>query len=675
MRKVTLSGGLLLLAAAACVLTDDDRAGTAPRRGPTWRSCCDVAFSPNGELLAASDYTAGTVAIVSPSSGKVLRQVAVRGAPAGLAWSPDGGRVFVAEEGAGTVAELDPSAGKVLRRFEVGRYPADVAVAGRLLLATNSGLGSLSAIDLDTGKETARIPMVHQPRSVAVAPGGKLAVVGNFLPLGDARDFRSSATVSLVDLTTLKRSADVRLPGGSTLLRDVAVGPEGKWAYAVHTVGRFTLPTTQLERGWVNTNAMSIIRLPAPAATAPAKEQPQEKAANAEEGKGAAAKQPGGAGAAELYATVLFDHISEGAADPWGLAIAPDGKALWATLSGVHQLARVDLARLHPLLAGKVSKDLEKTLNELDRYRRAGVQVTWLEVRKDPAHRSLLVNDLTAMYVAGALRRTKLPGRGPRGLSVAPDGKTLAVGAYFSGSVLLADGDSGEVARTVPLGPQGEPDEVRRGEMIFHDATYCFQHWLSCATCHPAGRADGLNWDLLNDGMGNPKNSKSLVWSHRTPPAMASGVRENMEVASEKGFRFILFRVPEKAEDRAVQAYLRSLAPAASPYLAGGRLSPAARRGRQLYAGKANCAGCHPAPLYTDLRMYDVGTRHELDRRDDFDNPTLIEMWRTAPYLHDGSAGTLREVLVEHNRTDRHGTTSKLSPREIDDLVEYLRSL
>ncbi len=672
MRRIALSGALLLLA-AACVLTGGDRPDTAPRQGPTWRSCCDVAFSPDGQLVAASDHTAGTVAIVSPSSGKVLRQVAVRGAPAGLAWSPDNRRVFVAEEGAGSVAELDPMAGKVLRRFEVGRYPADVAVAGGLLLATNSGLGSLSAIDLDTGKERARIPMIHQPRSVAVAPGGKLAVVGNFLPLGDARDFRSSAAVSLVDLTTLKRSADVRLPGGATLLRDVAVGPKGKWAYAVHTVGRFTLPTTQLERGWVNTNAMSIIRLPAPAAAA--KEQPQDKSASAGKGKGAAAKQPGAGGGAELYATVLFDHISEGGADPWALAIAPDGKALWATLSGVHQLARVDLTRLHPLLAGQVPKDLAKTLKELDRYRRAGVQVTWLEVRKDPARRSLLVNDLTAMHVAGALRRTKLPGRGPRGVSVAPDGRTLAVGVYFSGSVLLADADSGEVARSVPLGPQGEPDEVRRGEMIFHDATYCFQHWLSCATCHPAGRADGLNWDLLNDGMGNPKNSKSLLWSHRTPPAMASGARQGMQVASEKGFRHILFRVPEEAEDRAVQAYLRSLAPATSPYLVGGQLSPAATRGRKLFAGKANCASCHPAPLYTDLRMHDVGTRHELDRRDDFDNPTLIEMWRTAPYLHDGSAGTLREVLVEHNRTDRHGTTSKLSPREIDDLVEYLRSL
>jgi cytochrome c peroxidase len=89
-----------------------------------------------------------------------------------------------------------------------------------------------------------------------------------------------------------------------------------------------------------------------------------------------------------------------------------------------------------------------------------------------------------------------------------------------------------------------------------------------------------------------------------------------------------------------------------------------------------HCASCHPPGLYTDLHHYDVGTAGVNDKPgDSFDTPTLIEIWRTAPYLHDGSAATLLEVLVEHNPADRHGHTSQLSPAEIEDLAAYLLSL
>jgi cytochrome c peroxidase len=58
-----------------------------------------------------------------------------------------------------------------------------------------------------------------------------------------------------------------------------------------------------------------------------------------------------------------------------------------------------------------------------------------------------------------------------------------------------------------------------------------------------------------------------------------------------------------------------------------------------------------------------------------FDTPTLLGIYRTAPYLHHGKAATLREVLVECNREDKHGHTSQLKSNEIDDLVEFLKSL
>ena len=219
---------------------------------------------------------------------------------------------------------------------------------------------------------------------------------------------------------------------------------------------------------------------------------------------------------------------------------------------------------------------------------------------------------------------------------------------------------------------------MRRGEFLFNDGTHCFQRWLSCTSCHPDARADSVNWDLLNDGMRNPKNAKSLILSWATPPAMSLGVRASMEVAVEKGFLFIQFvKVPEN-DLEAVRAYLRAAEPIPSPWhrSADGSLDTQARRGEQIF-NQAGCASCHPAPLYTDMEMYDVGTQsnRDFEQHHMFDTPTLIEMYRTGPYLHDGRAATLREVLTVYNPEDRHGRTSHLTDAEIDDLVAFLMSL
>ena len=613
----------------------------ASTKNPQYRSPIDVAFSPDGTLLAVSDFTAGSVSIIGATSGKIRRERELDGNASGLAWSADGGSIFAAESDAGSIAEIRAANGKVIRRLPAGPGVTGLALAPKrsLLLAANSYTNDVSVIDLATGKEKARIAVRHQPVAVAVTPDESLTVVGNLLPLGDASQSSYGAVLSLIDLAKLERLPDVPLPAGSSLVRGVAVSPDGKWAYAVHTVGRFTIPTTQLERGWVNTNALSIIDLAARA----------------------------------NYATVLLDYINEGAADPWGIALSKDGRTAWITLSGVHELARIDLAGLHELLDGKL--DSRPELARMDRLT-TGVQNTWLEIKADPAKRAELVNDLAALHVAGLIERTPLPCNGPRGISISPAAGRMAIAGYFTGNAVLIDPEAGKVSQSIALGKSDQPDSVRRGEMIFHDATRCFQHWLSCATCHPGGRSDGLNWDLLNDGMGNPKNTKSLLLAHQTPPVMSHGVRANADVATVAGFKFILFREPQPGEAEAVQAYVRSMQPEPSPWLVKGKLSDAARRGRKIFENaETGCMHCHPAPLYTDLKLYDVGARGPLDTDSKFDTPTLIEVWRTAPYLHTGEAATLEEVFTEFNKGDRHGVTSHLSQDEIAELVEYLKSL
>ncbi len=156
---------------------------------------------------------------------------------------------------------------------------------------------------------------------------------------------------------------------------------------------------------------------------------------------------------------------------------------------------------------------------------------------------------------------------------------------------------------------------------------------------------------------------------------MSLGVRESAEAAVRAGIRHILFTQQPEEVAVAIDDYLKSLKPVTSPYLVGGKLSPSAQRGEAVFR-RAGCAECHPPPLFTDLKRYDVGTRGGFDKEaDQFDTPTLIEVWRTAPYLHDGSATTIRDVLTKRNKDDQHGQTSKLSGQELDDLCTYVLSL
>jgi cytochrome c peroxidase len=239
--------------------------------------------------------------------------------------------------------------------------------------------------------------------------------------------------------------------------------------------------------------------------------------------------------------------------------------------------------------------------------------------------------------------------------------------------VLFLDSATCAASRPIALGPQPAEDSARRGERLYCDANGCYQRWMSCSSCHPDARTDGMNWDLMNDGFGNPKNTKSLLLSHKTPPVMALGIRENAEQAVRAGFKFIQFVNPPEEECVAVDEYLKNLQPVPSPYLVKGGLSPAAQRGERFYE-TAGCASCHPAPLLTDLRKHDLGLSAGVDQGKPFDTPTLREVWRTAPYLYDGRAATLKEVFTKYSPDNAHGAVSDLKPEDLAALIEYVLS-
>jgi cytochrome c peroxidase len=214
--------------------------------------------------------------------------------------------------------------------------------------------------------------------------------------------------------------------------------------------------------------------------------------------------------------------------------------------------------------------------------------------------------------------------------------------------------------------------------MYFHDADICFQQWQSCVSCHPNARADALNWDLLNDGIGNPKNTKSMLLAHETPPSMSLAVRAGAEVAVRAGIHHIQFAVPPEEDQvpESIDAYLKALQPVPSPHLVNGQLSAAAERGQVLFfSDRIGCGKCHPAPLYTDLKLHDVGSRSAYDRHDAFDTPTLIEAWRTAPYMHDGKFTTIADLILKGKHGATAGDIESLTEQELEDLVEFVQSL
>jgi len=600
--------------------------------GARWLSPSALAASPDGRTLFVACVTGERVLMLDPATRRVTGSVSMPAPPTGLAVSADGKTLFVTcAAPASQVCIVDVARGRVTARMPAGHSACAPVLSpdGRTLFVCNRFNNDVSVFDLAAKKETRRIAVRREPVAAAITPDGRRLLVANHLHTGRADGENVGAVVSVIDTALGQVIGDLSLPNGSGILNDLRISPDGRYAVVTHILSRFHLPTTQLDRGWVNTNAKTLIDL----------------------------------GRMEVVNTVLLDTVDRGAAYPWGAAWSADGRKLVVALAGTHEVSVTDFPALLEKLAGLATAS-QPSANGT--YPATGPRVA-----------SDVPNDLSMLV--GMRERRPLPegDLGPRGVVVV--GRVAYTANYFSDTISAFELDGTHPkAVTIPLGPKPAMTAARQGELNFNDARLCFQGWQSCASCHSDdARVDGLNWDLLNDGIGNPKNNKSMLLAFKTPPAMSTGVRESAEAAVRAGLTHILFTVQPPAVSEALNAYLKSLRPGVSPHLEKGKLSAAARRGEKLFRSKeTGCAQCHPGPLFTDLKSYDVGTLGQFDKPADiFDTPTLIEIWRTAPYLHDGSAATVRDVVTTSNKGNQHGKTSHLTADQINDLVEYLLSL
>ncbi len=601
----------------------------------TYRSPLSVAVSPDGKTLYVSDKTAGCVPRLDAATGIVLGETPIVGEPHGLALSADGKTLYVTQRKTNSIALIDVNQGASVGRITVGAWPVALALAkeSKRLYCCNQGGNSVSVIDLTSGKQIEEIAVVREPAFAAISADESRVVVANFLPGGAGTDADVAAEVSIIDTGARRQVARVKLPPGSTMAGGVWINPNGRWAYVVHVLGRFDLPVTRLEEGWVHTSALSVIDLVA----------------------------------GVRLATVLLDSLTQGAADPSAVIGSADGKTLWISHRGTHEISIVNIGLIHELLEGNIPDAIAA--------RKDGVRDNiWVRIKNDKKQIEQLTKDLTALHLAGGIRRFFSGGKGPTGLALSPDEKRLYVANYYAGAVGVLDATRGNLLSVFPLGKQPAPDAVRRGEVYFHDATRCFQHWHSCATCHlDGGRVDGLPWDFLRDGIDNGKDVISLVNLLHTPPYNRLATRPNARYCIESGVLVSHQVTPEPAEVDDLLAYVGSLTAEVNPNLP--KFAAAADRGKTLFEGKARCESCHPGPYFTDKRTHDVGVTNFNEPNARYDTPSLVEAYRTAPYYHDGRAATMRDALTKHNKEGRHGNLSELSPPEIDDLIAYVLSL
>ena len=220
----------------------------------------------------------------------------------------------------------------------------------------------------------------------------------------------------------------------------------------------------------------------------------------------------------------------------------------------------------------------------------------------------------------------------PRRLALSGDKKTLVVSNYLSDSLTVIDTETLKVVRHILLGGP-EPDAVRRGEILFNSGKMTFHGQFTCASCHPGGGNDGLTWDLTRDGIGNFKKTKSLLGVKDTAPYGWEGSSLTLEDRIAGTLRTLHQHEPDGTEVEDNAAYLRSLPPP-RPLPVKDADKPAVARGEKLFADKAQCAKCHPAPTFQDGKRHDIGTRGPTDTTARFDTPSLRGLARARDVPH-----------------------------------------
>jgi cytochrome c peroxidase len=191
------------------------------------------------------------------------------------------------------------------------------------------------------------------------------------------------------------------------------------------------------------------------------------------------------------------------------------------------------------------------------------------------------------------------------------------------------------------------------------------------------GHTCGLNFDTLNDdSYGNPKLTPTLRNVSKTGPWTWHGWQKDLGKAVIKSFTQTMFGPePSPEEIKAVVAFLETLDLPPNPYRdPDGRMSELAEQGRMIFKTKAHCARCHQGDLYTSQGTYDVHLEPDGSPYPLWNPPSLRGLMDRGPYLHDGRAKSLEDVLQNHHAPEKLGAPP-LTEQELQALIEFLKAL
>jgi len=593
----------------------------------TYVSPYNMAISEDGSRLYVIAQESNELVEVDPEAGRLLRKIEVGERPHTVALSKDGHTAYVSNQWADNIYMVNLENGQVSDTLMTGTGPAGLVISpdGLQLYCVNSYSNNISVFDMETMQERRRLKAGNNPVSAAITPDGSEVYVSSRRSV-PVDHMTSPITEMTVTGTKTQRITARKRWKDAYIMENVAITPSGDMAISTLIRPKNLLPAVQIERGWMMTHGIGIIE-------------------RKENGR---------------MVQLLLDEPNAYYADPFDLVISPDGKRAFVSHSAVDMITVIDLDEIRLLLEESTDEQLENYANHLG---------------------------ISSRYVIGRIHT----GSNPKGLVLSPDGNTLYVAerlddhiGVFNTSTLLSEG------RIDLKGPR-RITPVRLGRQVLNNSGHTFQNQYACYTCHPDVHEDGLVYNMAGKDMGrNLANVQTLRDIGKIPPYKWNG--KNQTIYKQDGMRFstILTRTEAFSHKKldALVAYIivGNPNPPNLRFNPHGELSAAQERGKEIFyrdfdnygneiPESNRCYTCHPPPYFTNLQMTDVGTLADTDDPTKFDVPQLNNVYESAPYLHDGIAPTLEEIWTKYNDHDEHGVANDMTKNELNDLVEYLKSI
>jgi len=618
-QMLRVMAGVLVTALAAGWVADGGELQAGTRKADAgYLTPVEAKFSVDGTRLYVVCEDADALLVVDVRTKKVVQRVAVGHKPKDVAQSPSGQRLYVSNEWSDNVTEIDAKTLQVTRTIPAGWGPIGLTTerSGKTLYVANSIGNDVSVIELATGAEKKRLASWRSPHNVLLSRDGRYVFVSNMLGHLGPWDQAPVSELTVIDAEKQIVAQRIQVPGVIEL-RHVAEGPaaEGDDLIIPFLRPKNLNPLIQVSNGWILTHGILVLH-------------PSRAAKGGYE-----------------VAQVLLDDIDAYYAGANGVAFTPDGSRVLVTASEANVVSVIDSVKLKQRIKAVPAEQLANRL------------------------------DSAATLI---LKRLET-GANPTAVAVSRRGDRAYVVNRLDDSLTVVNLTSTRVEGRIDLGGPKEESTLRKGEKLFHSAKFCFQGQFACVTCHPDNHIDGVSWNLETPELGKDRvANRTLRGIAETAPYKWNG--HNPDLETQCGPRIAKFLFHSEGFDKEqladLVAFIKSIPIPPNRHLAAdGQLTLSQERGKNIFFQK-NCDNCHPpATHYTALRSFDVGTANKYDTSGMFDVPQLDRIYEKPPYLHNGEALTLEEIWTVFNNEDKHGVTSDMTKEQLNDLIEFLKTL